>query len=1351
MKKRNSQLIKKWIWVLSALLILPTIALASPALRPANLVPAVTETVGTIPDQNKAVGDAVDLTITATDGITYTASPLPGGIGINPDGTFTGSFSTQQNMTTNVSVQNAAGAEIATDTFEWIIIAAAPPNNDPVLNSPGNQITTRFEPVNIQLQASDADLDTLTYSKVGAWPSGVNLNSSSGLISGSTNQIQAATDVTAKVSDGNGGEDTVTFQWTVKQGTVLGNEAVDVATDRVDGSIENMVINLSDWVRNDTNGSITVNVTQFTFHAENPNIPITPFLVKVAKDVPITNYDFTVVAIGTTRTTYEAGNVFFDFKNGGATVNLAPGETLLPGFMDAFANGNGGVVNDIGATVALDEKSNPDSIWYTYVSANTQDSHSGYSIQLNQAPNPVKYGNSAPQVLTNLKRNYRFNITLGVDSSLATPTPIALPTPEPTPDAPWQIKNGSFEADGAGEARRSISDWDVIDPDDNNNQNNGVDIKTGTDSNGDRLAIEGTQSLDLNSSAISQTVSGLTPGQPYILRVDYRVEKNEGEPRGFAGTVADASVFINGEEMGMGLYSTDVKGIHTNEDRDFIACNGFEFTPLTSTATIIFQSDETSSTTKNGILLDNVHLIEGKFPTPNEHNLADLDTLPGGWRELANGGFEQAVLPPTESLENTGAADNPHLCGAGLPGWRVTRESVDLIEAGDPVPPGSVLNDNIILDVGGHGPGGIGQTLTGLIPNEAYILRFYAARHFVYDEQGDMTSELWSNGVKVADIVRTNDQNYRDHGYLLELVEMTADDDGKITFELFSTVPEKSGNNVFDNFAIILASEAPALTQPFDQFNNVGDSVMLQMVSTDSEATPLTFSATGLPPTLEIDPDTGVISGTVDTADTYTVTVTATDAILVDVDVTFNWYVNTIPEISPIADRNSTDGNMVDFDVEATDDDGHDLEYSAEGLPTGVEIISTTGKITGTLSGYGMYTVTVTVNDNTGGEVSDSFVWDVNANPVLPELGDQVTNINVAVSLDASATDPNTADVLEYSATGLPTGLDIDSATGLISGTVTAVGNYTVTLTVDDGVDSDDGDGGSDAWTFNWVVNTPPVITTSPSDQMNNEGDIATVLVVSAEDADEDTITYSATNLPPGVSINPASGVISGTLTEGGTFVVTVMAEDGNGGSDSATFTWNVNSKPEVTNPGDQSTVVNGVVDLTVAATDADGDTLEFSATGLPTGLSIDSATGNISGTATVAGSYSVVVSAEDTNGLIGSAEFTWVVNTPPEFTTAPGDQTGSRGEEVSLTVVATDADGDTITYSATDLPDGLTIDPATGEISGELLSGGQWTSTITASDGNGGETSITIFWDIDGIVVPPTGLVKVFLPLVGR
>jgi hypothetical protein len=95
-----------------------------------------------------------------------------------------------------------------------------------------------------------------------------------------------------------------------------------------------------------------------------------------------------------------------------------------------------------------------------------------------------------------------------------------------------------------------------------------------------------------------------------------------------------------------------------------------------------------------------------------------------------------------------------------------------------------------------------------------------------------------------------------------------------------------------------------------------------------------------------------------------------------------------------------------------------------------------------------------------------------------------------------------------------------------------------------------------------------------------------------------------------------------------------------------------------VTGPGNQTSTAGTAASLQIAASDsASGQTLTYTATGLPAGLSVNSTTGLITGTPTTAGTSTVDVTATDTTGATGSASFTWTIN--------PGS-TGTGGVDIS-------------------------------------------------------------------------------------
>ena len=539
-----------------------------------------------------------------------------------------------------------------------------------------------------------------------------------------------------------------------------------------------------------------------------------------------------------------------------------------------------------------------------------------------------------------------------------------------------------------------------------------------------------------------------------------------------------------------------------------------------------------------------------------------------------------------------------------------------------------------------------------------------------------------------------------------------------------------------------VSNDYPTLANPGNQAGRVGQSSSLQLSGSDPEGGPVSYSATGLPPGLDLSAGTGAITGVPTAAGTFTVTVAASDGVLSAQEV-FTWVIqsafqNTPPTLGTPGSLTSTVGQQILLQLQGADADGDPLTYSASGLPDGLQVTADNGRISGSPTTAGSYGVTISVSDGRV-STSQSFSWTINAvsqnaPPVLTSPGNQTATVGQATALQLQANDPN-GDALTFSASGLPAGLQINSSTGRIAGTPTASGTSSVTVTVSDGALSA-------SRTFTWTVaaaNVAPTMT-APGNQNSTVGQAA-VLQLQASDANFNVLTYSATGLPPGMQIATTTGRIAGTPTTAGTYNVSATVSDG-ALTASRSFTWTVaaaNVAPVMTAPGNQTGVVGQATALQLQATDANNNTLTYSATGLPTGLQITASSGRIAGTPTAAGLYNVTATVSD-GSLTASRTFTWSVsvggNVAPVLT-APGNQTSTVGQAVTLQLQASDANGNALTYGAAGLPPGLQITAGNGRITGTPTTVSTYSVTATVSDGSlSAQQSFT--WTVVAAIAAP-------------
>lgn len=308
--------------------------------------------------------------------------------------------------------------------------------------------------------------------------------------------------------------------------------------------------------------------------------------------------------------------------------------------------------------------------------------------------------------------------------------------------------------------------------------------------------------------------------------------------------------------------------------------------------------------------------------------------------------------------------------------------------------------------------------------------------------------------------------------------------------------------------------------------------------------------------------------------------------------------------------------------------------YSATGLPAGLAVSTTTGLISGTPTVAAASNVTIGATNSSGTGTATLVLTVKPPKPVITSATTATGQINVAFSYQITATNSPTS----YSASGLPAGLSINTSTGLVSGTPTTTGTSNITVGATN-------TGGTGSATVAVTINlATPVITSA----LTATGQVGAAISYQITASNSPT-SYSASNLPNGLSLNSTSGVISGTPAAAGTSSVTIGATNA-GGTGTATLTLTVNSaNPVITSATTATGQVGVAFSYQIAASNSP---TSYGATGLPTGLSINTGTGLISGAPTKSGSTAVTLTATNSQGT-GSRTLTISILASVPFSTS--------------------------------------------------------------------------------------------------
>lgn len=545
--------------------------------------------------------------------------------------------------------------------------------------------------------------------------------------------------------------------------------------------------------------------------------------------------------------------------------------------------------------------------------------------------------------------------------------------------------------------------------------------------------------------------------------------------------------------------------------------------------------------------------------------------------------------------------------------------------------------------------------------------------------------------------------------------------DYPVTFRL-----EDNAGTIVDKPLILRVSGISITTTTLSEaVNNIFYS---QAIATQGGIPGLTWSITAgtLPPGLLIGATTGVISGIPTASGSFTFTVSVTDSTAATSAKQFTIQIQqdvlSIATASFSAMKTNSPVNVILQGAGGVRPYRWSLTSGA--FPTGSIVLDANGgNIAGTPTVAGDYTFEITLTDKLGAIAKKTYTVPVR------------DNLNITTSsLKSWATgQPGYVDTL--TATGgrgtytwsipsgtLPTGLTLNGTTGVISGTPTVAGTYSVTIQVTDSGELVE----TVTKQFNITISSAMVISTASLPVTTKS---APYLAALESSGGTPTIHWSSTQLPAGLTLNVNSGVVSGSATEAGLYSVVFTVTDGSGASASKTFVIDVRPALQITTttlkPWTQG--VGGYVENLTKTGGLGPYKWEWGVgtSPAPVGLVLNSTSGAITGAPsnTYSNGYTILLRLTDANGAVTTASINnFVVNPPMSISPSLSLLSPATPGIVYQGMIA--LTGGTAPYiwsvQSGTLPTGLTIDPNSGIISGIPTAAGTSNFSVQATDASG-------------------------------
>jgi large repetitive protein len=318
-----------------------------------------------------------------------------------------------------------------------------------------------------------------------------------------------------------------------------------------------------------------------------------------------------------------------------------------------------------------------------------------------------------------------------------------------------------------------------------------------------------------------------------------------------------------------------------------------------------------------------------------------------------------------------------------------------------------------------------------------------------------------------------------------------------------------------------------------------------------------------------------------------------------------------------------------------------------------------------------------------------------------------------------------------------PPGLTLASDEGVARGTPTQAGSYTFFITVGYtcGVGGKSPGNTSDQqYTINVNGAAPKITVVTPGLPDGNINQAYTAPALQASGAAVSSWSLAGGALPPGLTL-AANGVISGTPTQSGTFSFSVRAS-GSGTSDTRGLSIFVLAPLELQTLIGQKPPTTGLTakttvnaPLTTGVKAVGGRTpYIFAADGvLPPGITLNTATGALTGTGTTAGRYTANITVTDATGAKVSVPWSFTILPLLDFRKGKTLPNGKLNKRYSAKIPVSGKDASTAEFAVSGkIPPGLELDETTGRLTGTLLKTGAYRLKVFAFSANGAPISKT-------------------------